>query len=61
MKKEYIHELFNPTMVTASQVIKKATEFPQLRFEQVIYLNEYEAVCIFSYVNKPEKIVAPAK
>jgi hypothetical protein len=54
---KYIHESFNPTMETATQIIKKATEFPQLRLKQVIYINEYEAVCIFSYLEKPEKIV----
>jgi len=49
-KKKYIHELFNPKTETASQVIKRATEFPNLRFEKVIYLNECEAVCIFSFI-----------
>ena len=49
-KKKYIHELFNPKNETASQVIKRATEFPSLKFEQVVYLNEDEAVCIFSFI-----------
>ena len=49
-KKKYIHELFNPKTETASQVIKRATEFPNLKFEKVIYLNEEEAVCIFSFI-----------
>ncbi len=49
-KKKYIHELFNPKTETASQVIKRVTEFPNLKFEKVIYLNEEEAVCIFSFI-----------
>ncbi len=49
-KKKYIHELFNPKNEIASQVIKRATEFQGLRFEKVIYINECEAVCIFSFI-----------
>ena len=48
--KKYIHELFNPKMETASEVIGKVTkDFLILKFEEVIHINDYEAVCIFSY------------
>jgi len=51
-RKRYIHELFNPTIETASDIIKRITkEFPSLRFEQVIYINNYEAICIFYFFN----------
>jgi hypothetical protein len=55
--KKYIHETFNPKIESASDVIKRATEFSNIRFEQAIYLNEYEAVCIFSFEEKNGDII----
>lgn len=46
---KYIHITFNPNIENASEVIKRTTsDCPTLIFESLKYLNDYEAVCIFS-------------
>lgn len=52
--KNYIHELFNPKIESASDVIKNTTEGMRCKLEEVIHINDYEAVCIFSFEDYEE-------